>query len=367
MTVESVTEASPTPEVDAPPKAPRRRGRLLLWAAVAWLVFVLAHRLISGHWYAWIIADLLPPIIFTGVPVLLLALSPLARYKRRWTVAVTVLALLLGLPISGFNPAAVIHGPTPVPPGALHIVSFNTTVWNIRDPHPDDFFTMLTGLNADVYLLQEYKPYDEVTGRSVDPDRLGREFPGYHIVIRGELVTLSRLPIVNTVALPVDPPAGSDWRTDYWEVKTLRTDLRVGDGVLSVYNVHMLVPLDLSSPLKRSFWRTREDWNARRQKQYAGLEHDLDGNRNPTVVAGDFNTSPSMGDRNGVASRLNDAARASTSVYPTSWKSDWLALWRVDWAFTNDAVDVHTYKLVPHNDMSDHRLQDMTVSLKASR
>jgi endonuclease/exonuclease/phosphatase family metal-dependent hydrolase len=206
-----------------------------------------------------------------------------------------------------------------------------------------------------------------VTGRSVDPDRLAREFPGYHIVIRGELVTLSRLPIVSTVALPVDPPAGSDWRTDYWEVKTLRTDLRVGDGVLSVYNVHMLVPLDLVSPLKRSFWRTREEWNARRQNQYAGLEHDLDANRNPTVVAGDFNTSPSMGDRNGVASRLNDAGRASTSVYPTSWKSDWLALWRVDWAFTNDGVDVHTYKLVPHNDMSDHRLQDMTVSLKASR
>jgi endonuclease/exonuclease/phosphatase family metal-dependent hydrolase len=282
--------------------------------------------------------------------------------------------LLLGAGLSGINPAALGSAPPPAPAGALRIVSFNTTVWNLRDPvapsgstQPDEFFHTLKALHADVYLLQEYKPYDEQTGRSVDPGQLAREFPGYHIVIRGELVTLSRLPIAATRALPVDPPAGSDWQTDSWEVKTLRTDLRVGERTISVYNAHMLVLLDAISPFTAQFWRTRRDWQGRRARQFAALENDVRGNSQPMVVAGDFNTTAAMGDLRGLAGQLHDAAKASRSLYPTSWSTDWLEAWRVDWAFTSDEVLVHRYDLVDHSTLSDHRLQDFTVSLKDSR
>jgi hypothetical protein len=73
-----------------------------------------------------------------------------------------------------------------------------------------------------------------------------------------------------------------------------------------------------------------------------------------------------MGDLRAVAGRLDDAAVAGDSIYPTSWKTDWLELWRVDWAFTSPDITVHRYDLVDHSSMSDHRLQDLTLSLRTT-
>lgn len=342
-------------------------GRIIAGTAGAWLVFVVAHRLVSGRWWGWLLPDLLPPIAFVGVPLLLLALAPLARPWRRPAAVLATAGLALGAGLAGLNPHALAGPAATAPAGALRIVSWNTSVWNHRDPRPEEFFRVLRSYAADIYLLQEYKPFDEVTGACVDPGRLAREFPGYHITGRGELVTLSRLPVLATVALPVDPPADAGWQTDYWEVKALRTDLRVGSGTLSVYNVHMLVPLDLTSPLRRRFWQLRRDWDGRRQRQYAGLEADVRANPAPLVVAGDFNSSAAMGDLQPLGDRLTDVARANRSVYPTSWPLGRLPLWRVDWAFASTAVLAHRYELIDHSAMSDHALQDLTVSLAGPR
>ncbi|MEO3780187.1 hypothetical protein ABGB16_25880 [Micromonospora sp. B11E3] len=77
-----------------------------------------------------------------------------------------------------------------------------------------------------------------------DPERLRREFPDYHVAVSGELVTLSRFPIV--LERPVDlrpwlarpwpdlPPADSQMPA-YHTVKTLRTDLLVAGRVVSFY------------------------------------------------------------------------------------------------------------------------------------
>ncbi|SBT43280.1 endonuclease/exonuclease/phosphatase family protein [Micromonospora auratinigra] len=351
------------------PSGRRRRGRtgpVLTGLAGAWLVLVVAHRLLSGRWWLWLAPELIPPLAFVAVPALLLVAAPLAgRGWRPRTALLALAGLLLGAGLAGLNPA-VLRSPPPAPPDALRLVSWNTTVWNATDD-PDAFYALLTARHADVYLLQEYKPDDDPVRRDADLARLRREFPGYQVVLRGELVTVTRFPVVGVTALPADPPPGSDWRTDYWEVKSLRTDLRVRGRTVSVYNTHILVPLDLSSPLRELFYDRRHEFFQRRETQYRALARDLDRNPNPLLVAGDLNTSPAMGDLRRLTDRLTDAGRASGSAYPTSWTIAGRRWWRLDWTFVSPGWTVHRYRLRDARDMSDHRMQDVLLSLGGSR
>ncbi|MGC4888897.1 endonuclease/exonuclease/phosphatase family protein [Micromonospora sp. DT227] len=342
-----------------------RAGAVLTGLGAAWLLLVVAHRLFSGRWWLWLAPELIPPLAFVAVPVLLLGAVPLAGRFRARLALLAVAGLLLGADLAGLNPA-VWRTPPPAPADALRLVSWNTTVWNATDD-PDTFYASLTARHADVYLLQEYKPDDDPARRDADLARLRREFPGYQVVLRGELVTVTRFPVVATTALPADPPPGADWRTDYWEVKSLRTDLRVGGRTVSVYNTHILVPLDLSSPLRELFYDRRHEFFQRRETQYRALAADLDRNPNPVLVAGDLNTSPAMGDLARLRDRLTDAARASGSAYPTSWTIAGRRWWRLDWTFVSPGWTVHRYRLRDARGMSDHRVQDVVLSLGGSR
>lgn len=359
----------PGPVAGGPGPAGRRRGTrtgpALTGLAAGWLVLVVAHRLLSGRWWLWLAPELIPPLAFVAVPALLLGSAALAGRFRARVALLAVAGLLLGADLAGLNPASW-RTPPPAPPDALHLVSWNTTVWNSTDDH-DAFYASLTARHADVYLLQEYKPDDDPTRRDDDLARLRREFPGYQVVLRGELVTVTRFPVVAVTALPVDPPPGADWRTDYREVKSLRTDLRVRDRTVSVYNTHILVPLDLSSPLRELFYRRRHEFFQRRETQYRALAADLDRNPNPVLVAGDLNTSPAMGDLRRLTDRLTDAGRASGSAYPTSWTIAGRRWWRLDWTFVSPDWRVHRYRLRDARGMSDHRVQDVVLSLGGSR
>ncbi|RGC65960.1 Endonuclease/Exonuclease/phosphatase family protein [Micromonospora sp. MW-13] len=357
--------APATPAVPAARGPRRRAGRALTVLAGAWLAFVVAHRLLSGRWWLWLAPELTPPLAFVAVPVLLLALAGLAGPARGRVALLAAAALALGAGLSGLNPA-VLRTPPPVPADALRLVSWNTTVWNETDD-ADAFYASLTARRADVYLLQEYKPADDPARRDADLARLRREFPGYQVAARGELVTLTRFPIVGVAALPADPPPGSDWRTDYWEVKSLRTDLRIGARTVSVYNTHILVPLDLSSPLRATFYERRREFFQRRETQYDALAADLDRNPLPVLVAGDLNTSPAMADLDRLTDRLTDAGRAGGSAYPTSWTIAGQRWWRLDWTFVSRDWTVHRYRLRDARGMSDHRVQETTLSLDGAR
>jgi endonuclease/exonuclease/phosphatase family metal-dependent hydrolase len=70
-----------------------------------------------------------------------------------------------------------------------------------------------------------------------------------------------------------------------------------------------------------------------------------------------------MGELRGLGDRLRDALPASDRLYPVSWPAGGPSLWRLDWAFTSDAVKVHTYRMVDSGGMSDHRAQTLTLSL----
>ncbi|HEY0697502.1 MAG TPA: hypothetical protein VGD43_06795, partial [Micromonospora sp.] len=77
------TLADPTRAPDVPAEPPHRvRRRSGRWAArgvvafaVAWLLFVLLHLALTGRFWFWVLPDLVPPPVFTLVPLLLLAVA----------------------------------------------------------------------------------------------------------------------------------------------------------------------------------------------------------------------------------------------------------------------------------------------------
>ncbi|MCQ6554358.1 endonuclease/exonuclease/phosphatase family protein [Streptomyces sp. C10-9-1] len=362
--------ARPAGEVPPVPRRRRRTGlRVLVAASVVWGVFTVLGHLLSGRWWPWLLADLTPPPLFAAVPLVLLALCllPLARGARSRLVPLLVVVLLAGVPRAGLHWGALVPGggPDPAPPGALKVFSWNTLYWDTTDD-PGAFYRFLASRDADVYLLQEYLAWRD--GEPAPVDRLARlraEFPGYRVVVLGELVTLSRRPVVAV------PPVGrareltprSGWAERFERGKVLRTDIDVGGTVVSFYNVHVPVQLDVHrSVLSGGFYRVVRDRDAQRREHYEALLEDARANRNPVLISGDFNTTPAMGDLRGLRSAFRDALPASSGLLPGTWDADGPALWRLDWTFTGGRLAVHRYAFVPPEGLSDHRGQELLVS-----
>ncbi|WP_158771553.1 endonuclease/exonuclease/phosphatase family protein [Streptomyces sp. NRRL S-340] len=416
----------------------RRRPRLLIALAVLWTCFTLVQRLLSGRWWVMLVPDLIPPVAFLLVPVLLMLGAGVSGLRRRggraerstpaaaeepgahatagcgdpaagpgperaaasaggpggprgagrpvpWFASRrTALLLVCALALvsacvswsrNGVRLAALTHHVSSTA-GDLRIVSWNTTWWG-QDVDKDSFWRTLRAQRADVYLLQEYLhgiDYRQENLRPVDDlARIHREFPGYHVVTRGELITLSRYPVIGSklvgtgqsVAGRPDAP----WLEVYRAVKTLRVDIRVHGRPLSLYNVHIPVQIDPGPQLlSPSVFGMLRDRQRTRTAQFRGLNAELREQRAKgaaALVAGDFNSSPAMGELQELRSTMRDAADSGTDLYPHSWNElvPVLGLWRLDWAFSTGPVTVDRYRFDDMHHLSDHRAQVLEVSL----
>ncbi|MGW4466252.1 endonuclease/exonuclease/phosphatase family protein [Micromonospora sp. NPDC004704] len=360
---------APVRELASP--APRRGWRWWLYSALVaagavWLAFVVAHLVLSGQWWLWLAVDAIPPVFFLAIPVVLAVGAFPCRRSRGPVALLAATALLLGAPLSGINVHRFGGGDGPAPADAIRVFTWNTGYWD-EDEETEAFYRTLREADADVYLLQEY--WYAKTPEPLDPaaTRLRAEFPGFHIAIVGELITVSRFPILRQ--LPLDapdlpPPTGGS--TDHWLYKTLRTDLDLGRGrVLSTYNAHLPVQLSPDDgPLDADFYRVVKDQHGQREPQFRALARDVAANDNPILLAGDLNTSPAMGDVRKLPDGLRDAAYAMPSIYPRSWaeSSNWPRWWRLDWAFVSPDVRVHSYGFGSAHGLSDHRSQQLVIS-----
>ncbi|WBB99854.1 MULTISPECIES: endonuclease/exonuclease/phosphatase family protein [unclassified Solwaraspora] len=363
-------------------------GWLLIAAAVLWLGYNVVRRAATGRWHWSILLDAVPPVFLIAVPLLLLGLSAAAcGPRRRWAAALALAGLLPGIDQTGVNLHALRPGDRPVPASAVHVVSWNTNYWGMSNEDPQAQLRFLKRLDADVYLLQEHVIWVPGTGEVGyhpirDDARLQAEFPGYHIVHRSELVTISRFPVVATpvfgpaTQLSPDAPFNQVFSRD----KVLRTDLRVGDSTVSVYNVHVTVPTAIDLSILRpqvdpdAYFRRKFDW---RQAEVQGLVDDLQANPNPSIISGDFNATSSMGTLDPLRAVAEDATTASRHLLPMSWRFNapmtfqWdsplaglpLPFWRIDWTFTAGPVRVHRYELASAEYLSDHRPQHLWFSV----
>ncbi len=330
-------------------------GALVLGASLAWAVFLTGHLLANGRWWGWLVVSLLPPLLFAAVPaVLLLAAWALGGPAAGRSVALGAAALAAGAKESGFNPWCLRRRPRP--PGGqrpVRIISWNTEYWH-QHGDPRLFYSYLRSLDADVYLLQEYICH---VGRWCyrlldDDERLFAAFPGYQVVMKGQLVTISRLPVVTVPDLAAP--------------EILRVDVRPvpGASVLSTYNAHIPVQLGPFSPVTGLFYRVVRERAAERDRQIHQLAADLAANPGPAVVAGDFNASPAVGDVRRLESVGTDAIRANRSIYPVSWNCHrrLLRMWRLDWAFVSGGAAVQRYEFLDPGGRSDHCVQRLLVT-----
>ncbi|MEU9297886.1 endonuclease/exonuclease/phosphatase family protein [Streptomyces sp. NPDC048266] len=319
---------------------------MVLYCALVWAVFLALHLALNGRWWPWLAVSLLPPVTFAAVPLVLLAAA--AVTGGGWAAALALGCLLAGWSQNGVNLRALSRRSETA--AGLRIVSWNTQHWN-QGGDPDRFYGFLRALAADVYVLQEY--LNGFEGGEVwdidDGERLRAAFPGHHLAVGNNSVTLSRFP---TAAPPV--PVGAC---------SLRVDLRIGDGVLSTYNVHIPVQLTVMNPLRPAFLRDMRRRAAARDREYAALVADLRGNPHPVLVTGDFNTSAAIGDIRRMPGSLRDAIGACRSVLPASWNARArLRLWRIDWAFTGGGARVGAYRFRDAEGLSDHLVQELTVT-----
>ncbi|MEO3930799.1 endonuclease/exonuclease/phosphatase family protein [Micromonosporaceae bacterium B7E4] len=373
--VDGTPSAGAEPAADgARPGRGRRGWRWWLYtglvaAGALWLAFTVTHLVLSGRWWLWLAVDAVPPPAFLGVPLLLAGAAAPCRRSRRPVALLAAAALLLGGPLSGLNLRGLSGGDGPAPADAVRVFSWNTGYWD-EGGQTAGMYALLRAADADVYLLQEYWYEHSAGPGEAELARLRAEFPGFHVAVAGELVALSRHPILRRLPLDApDMPPPLWGSAEQWRYKVLRTDLDLGAGrVLSVYNLH--VPVQLvpdHSPLGGEFYRVIRQQHAQREPQWRALARDVAANPHPTLVAGDLNTSPAMGDLAKLPDRLRDASYASSARYPATWSdgSGWPRWWRLDWAFVSAAVRVHSYRFGGStNGASDHRAQQLVISLR---
>ncbi|MEU3597257.1 endonuclease/exonuclease/phosphatase family protein [Streptomyces sp. NPDC006798] len=357
----SGAEAGPAAGPAAPgPRARTARiaGTALCALAALWALNTVLRTALSGRWWLWNGIDLAPPLAYLAVPLALLLPAALLRRRRRITLPLLVLALLLGAGQSGVHPGALLRDRGPVPADALRVVTWNTFFWH-QDADPDRFFGYLRRYDADVYLLQEYQ--NARGDRPVPIDDLARiraAFPGYQIAADGAFLTLSRHPVTLRRALrPAGlPPPPTDW-PDYWDVRVVRTDISVDGRTLSLYNTHLPDLLNVDrNPLTPSYYREVGSHAHRRLLHLRALRADLDANPNPVVLGGDLNTLPGSADLRWFRG-LRDTAESGTDPYPATFPAGPAALWRLDWTFASPDVEIHRQSLDdPPAGLSTHRL-----------
>jgi endonuclease/exonuclease/phosphatase (EEP) superfamily protein YafD len=355
-----------------------QRDRILISLSAAVLGVITLHLLLAGSW-VWVLPDLLPPLLYLLLPLALLTVVAVLRWRRAlersawWTVLVASLATLgLGVGASGLNIAALTGaGAGPAPAGAVRVVSWDTLHWDTSE-QPARFYRFLVGQHADIYLLQDYAHPADGPQRPVDEaGRLRQEFPGYHFASSGDLLTISRFPIVQWTAFetnPAPPPGTANIPfLKSWKYTIMRTDVLIRGELLSVYNVHFYDTFSLDVvPLSPTFFRNVRALAEARHDQFVRLHADIAANPHPVLVSGNFNTLPGGNDLR-LLGTLRDATRSSRSVYPATFAFIGPALWRMDWTFTSPDVGVYQYTTHGPQGLSSHSVQNMLVSLPSSR
>lgn len=324
-------------------------------ATGAWAGFLLLDAVLNGRWWLWLVVSLAPPPVFLAVPVVLAAAAAAAGGPTRdavlWTCAACLAA---GYRRSGVELAARLRPRrrTTSEPG-LTVCAWNTEHW-YQQGDAGPFYAFLRSLDADVLLLQEYHHNNfDGTWRAIDDaDRLRAEFPGHHVISAHGQVTVSRLP-ARRVATTAE--------------RVLRVDVDVpspdGSRTVSLFNVHVPVQLRQVSPLRPVFYREVRARARHRDREFAALAGDVAAAGGPALIAGDFNTSPAMGDARRIRALGDDAARWTVMSWPRSWHARGVRLWRIDWALVRDGLEVHRYRFEDAAGLSDHAVQRLTVGV----
>lgn len=319
-------------------------GYLSLLPSLAWWAAFRNYG--DSHW-AMFVANSVAPYLFLPMPIVLLA----GLWRRRWglfTAGLVPLAVFLVM----FGPALVPRSlkvePVPASTPTLRLITFNVHTDN---PDPAGVARSVLDSDADVVALQEVAP--EMGAALVD--LLADEYPYHDMVARERwdgLAVFSRVPV-------------SPLETRIESLGTRNpqlTTLDLPQGQVTLINVH-----NLSIPRTLPDWPDEITYAIRQRERIAdGIYQFALSRDRPTLVVGDFNTTPRSTAYETITAALNDTwleggfgfgqTFPGGPLKPTPLGFDipsWLL--RIDYVFHSDEWTTLNAQIGPWDGNSDHR------------
>lgn len=256
---------------------------------------------------------------------------------------IALVAYLLLLPTLYLVRSPVIAADHPAPGAALKITTFNTEYWHIPE---QELVDQVHYQDMDIVFFQEHlEKHGDTWGPTNRIPQLKAVLKDRHVDVNGEVVTVSKWPIVRSHA--------------FTGTEAVRTDIRgPGGRVISAYNIHLPVhihPELLSSPLR--FYQDASAIATRRQQLLDEITADLAANPNPVIVAGDFNTSSAMSATAWFRQHMTDAYAAPhcPQASDTFELARGLLSWRIDYVFVSRHLRPTSYCTQAAPRMSDHK------------
>lgn len=310
---------------------------LLLWQSIA-----------AGRVWWWDMMSLIPSWFWLVIPLATLTLFCFRR-KNFALLACGLIGLILAMGQADINIGALFPRNPVSTNTTISVFSWNSLAW--RQQKRQEWIEYIRSQNSDVLMLQEIIP--PRTWDTPNPADLAELFPGYRLIPHGEFLTITKLPVVAVY--------GST--EQFW----LRVDVAAAGRTISLYNVHIPVHMNpgmfLRTPGK--FFADMKDRHALRAQQFALLDQELQNNPHEKIIAGDFNTTKSMGYLDFLRS-YSDITGLSKELFPSSWGDYGIYLWRIDWAFMSKSLQAIDFTYAARTPLSDHVAMRFTVGLPES-
>ncbi len=345
-------------------------SKLLLIITSFWFGFVCLHETLTGNTWYWVIPGIAPPLVFTIIPVIIIIVTLCVNCRKTPVLILSFIAFIVSIPSTGINFSSLLFEEIKNNENKkIKIIQMNTDYWGqLRDGTLTDprnkhaMLAFLKDLDADIYLLQEHMSRIGNTAPPItDLTDIKEIFPEYSYVTAGTLLTLSRHPVINHYSIETKSPTILKLPPPPY---ILRTDISIGDNIISTYNIHMPIQIIIEKNwFSKDFYNEIKKRYYIRKNEYKSLVNDINENIYPLVIAGDFNTSPVMGDNRQLLKITEDAANYSSIFYPTTWRvgGQLPKLWRNDWFLLKNNVKVNSYKQLDPEGNSDHSVQYVDI------
>ncbi len=337
-------------------------NRTVILLSFLWLVFIILHIFLVGRVFFWNFPASAPTFLFTIISLLLLLYFLCQKKKRVINLVIVSICLIMSLTQLDINLISKTEDTKGLDNYApIKVISWNTNLWD-QDKDKDKFYSFIKKQDADVYLLQEYLHYqtDKDSGQPYrlcnivpgfplhymhfdDSERIRKEFPGYYFSTNNQFVIISRFPIKKSY-------------TDYSEQYAV-TDVDINGRNVRFYNVHMLLHIETTNPLKPYFYDALHRRFLAREIGFKDLKRDLKNEKSDYFVAGDFNSTKAMGVMDNLLKNNIDGIKYSNDVLPFSYQLFGFKLWRIDFTLlpkANDNIRFKSYKTISPENLSDH-------------
>ncbi|HYH02355.1 MAG TPA: endonuclease/exonuclease/phosphatase family protein [Bacillota bacterium] len=343
--------------------------------SIIWLGFTGLHLLCTGNNPVWNVVGNLPPFLFAVIPLYLLLWELLRRPRKLGAVGIVFVALLLGMTQTDFNWSYFNESAkSSANVKEIRIFNWNTSFWD-QNKDRQRFFEFLNQQKSDILILQEYLHAANEGSRinqqrlfSICPaiagfprhyveldDRLQirNTFPGFYFATLRQFVLISRFPIL---ASHLD----SSEQYAYY-------DLKIYGRVIRVFNVHILLHLEMENPFRRGYYEALQRRFEGRKLAFRNLLRDLRLTQTDYLIAGDFNSTKAMGVMGNLLRETTDAVKYSSEVIPVTITFNGLRLWRFDYVLLAKKarhLKVKSFKILDCAQLSDHNPQTVVLNLK---